>query len=326
MKSLTVIYLSFFLLLATVPSMAQPVVKMDPFALLETLTPPPTSAAMAHSRAFINSTAPNTNYFYQPWNARVEKIGQTIQAAQMQFYKENPMGVRQPAQPVSSATPQQESAINSASNKLAQKMLADPALAQKIMAMSEAEQHAYIAKLLAEEGVVPVAGVSNSSYTGPGGLDIDWVELHQNIMQPAMDMSRWDAHHAMTQKYENLRQAVNEQASADIKKLPLIEMGEYGRDHDPEKVKAIQLRASAQHRELATAMLKEALPLFEEMVKDFRTRIQPFQEALKARNFGEGYDFGIHYKLVLDTQMAVVMELLSLSKYAADLTDDAARW
>ncbi|MFM9951025.1 MAG: hypothetical protein ACKV1O_24025 [Saprospiraceae bacterium] len=326
MKSLTVIYSSFFLFLAVMPSIAQPVIKMDPFALLETLTPPPTNAATARSRAFINGTTPNASLFYQPWNTRVEKVGQAIQAAQMQFYKENPMGVHQPAQPVSHATPQQESAMNSATNKLAQKMLADPALAQKIMAMSEAEQHAYIAKLLAEEGVVPVAGVSNSSYTGPGGLDINWVELHQNIVQPAMDLSRWDAHNAMAQKYDNMHQAVNDQANADVQKLPLIEMGEYGRDHDPEKVKAIQLRASSQHRELATAKLKEALPLFEGMVKEFRARIQPFQEALKARKFGDGYDFGIHYKLVLDTQMAVVMELLSLSKYAADLTDDAARW
>ncbi len=326
MKSLTVIYSSFFLLLAAVPSIAQPVVKTDPSALLETLTAPPTTAATARSRAFINGTVPNTSFFYQPWNARVEKVGQAIQAAQIQFYKENPMGVPQPAQPVSNVTPQQESAINSASNKLAQKMLADPALAQKIMAMSEAEQHAYLAKLLAEEGVTPVTGVSNSNYTGPGGLDIDWVELYQNIVQPAMDQSRWDAHNAMAQKYENLHQAVNDQADADIQKLPLIQMGEYGRDHDPEKVKAIQLRAQEKHRELATAMLKEALPIFEKMVKEFRARIQPFQDALKARKFGEGYDFGIHYKLALDTQMAIVMELLSLSKYAADLTDEAAKW
>lgn len=326
MKSLTVIHICFFLFLAAMPSIAQPVVKMDPFALLETLTPPPANAATARSRACINSTAPNTSHFYQPWNARVEKVGQAIQAAQIQFYKENPMGVRQPVQPASSITPQQESAMNAATNKLAQKMLADPALAQKIMAMSEAEQHAYIAKLLAEEGVVPVAGVSNSTYTGPGGLDIDWVELYQNIVQPAMDMSRWDAHHAMAQKYETLHQAVNEQANADIQKLPLIEMGEYGRDHDPEKVKAIQLSALGKHRELATAMLKEALPIFEQLIKDFRTRVQPFQEALKARNFGEGYDFGIHYKTALDTQMAIVMELMSFSKYATDLTDTAARW
>ncbi|NUO03429.1 MAG: hypothetical protein HUU01_22685 [Saprospiraceae bacterium] len=205
-------------------------------------------------------------------------------------------------------------------------MLADPALAQKIMAMSEAEQHAYIAKLLAEEGVVPVAGTSNSTYTGPGGLDIDWVELNQNIMQPAMDLSRWDAHHAMVQKYENLHQAVNEKTDADIKKLPLIEMGEYGRDHDPEKVKTIQLRALEEHRALATAMLKEALPVFEQLKKDYRARVQPFQEALKARNFGEGYDFGIHYKLVLDTQMALVLELMHLSQYVANLTDAAAGW
>jgi len=327
MKSLTVIYLSFFLLVAAMPSTAQPVVKTDPFALLEILTPPPTDASTAHTRAFSDGGAgPNASHFYQPWNARVEKVGQAIQAAQIQFYKENPMGVRQPAQPVSKATPQQESAINSASNKLAQKMLADPALAQKIMAMSEAEQHAYIAKLLAAEGVVPVAGVSNSSYAGPGGLDTDWVELHQNIMQPAMDLSRWDAHKAMSMKYENLHQAVNDKAYADIQKLPLIEMGEYGRDHDPEKVKAIELRALGQHRELATAMLKEALPIFEELCRDYRARVQPFQEALKARKFGEGYDFGIHYKLVLDTQMAVVLELINLSKYAADVTDDAAKW
>lgn len=316
-----------FYFLAAVPALAQPVVKTDPAALLNQLTSPPATAQIAYQRACPDGDSrPNAALFYKSWNEQIEKAGKEVQMLLMQSYSKNPMGTPTAAKTPGRAPSQQEAGIHSAANDLAQRMLADPELAQKIQAMSEKERHAYIAKLLSEKGISPASGTPNSTYAAPAGIDENWIELFNQISQKAMDQQRWDAHFAMEAKYEALHQAVRDRAEADIKKLPLIEMGEYGRDRDPEKVKAIHVRSIGEHRDLATAMLKDAAVIFEQLRGEVLASMQPFQEALKARNFGEGYDFGVQYQAALNTQMLIFQELGTLSKYAADITDNAARW
>lgn len=308
-------------------SSAQPVGKTDAVALLNELAAPPVTIADAYQRAYPNgATSANAVQYYQSWTTKVENANRETQELLQAFYKKYPTGIRPQAQPVSRVTPQQESAMNAATSELAQKMLNDPAFAQKFMQMSEQEQHAYMAKLLAEKGIKPVNGTPNSDVKPPAGTDIEWVTFCTDYTQAAMSMARWEAQTALQQKYEAQHQQVRDWAEVEIKKLPLIEMGEYGRDHDPEKVKAIQRQALVKHRDVAEAMLKEAATLFAQFRQETKQRMTPLNDALKGVNYGATYDFGINYTTVLSTQAMMFGEVHNTMTNEAEIINECARW
>ena len=237
-----------------------------------------------------------------------------------------PTGVRPVAQPVSTASPQQHVAMDAATSELAQKMLNDPAFAQKFMQMSEQEQHAYIAKLLADKGIKPVNGTPNVNTAPIPGTDIEWGTFCSDYTMAAMDMSRWDTQNALQQKYQAQHDEVQVWASAEIKKLPMISFGEYGHDHDPEQVKAIQKQALVKHRDVAEAMLKEAAPMFAQFRQAAQQRISPLNEAINGVNYGATYDFGLNYTTVLGAQAMMLGELDALLKNEVNIIEECARW
>lgn len=111
-----------------------------------------------------------------------------------------------------------------------------------------------------------------------------------------------------------------------IQKLPMISFGEYGHDHDPEQVKAINKQAAARHRDLAAAMLKDLAPLFASARQDAQQRMKPLNDALKQAGYGKNYDFGIHYTIVLSAQSTMFQEELSLLNNEISMLNEAARW
>ena len=194
-----------------------------------------------------------TQYFRSSLD-KIEKAALENQQYQMQFYQKNPMGVRPAATPASRVSAQQQASMDAATSELAQKMLSDPAFAQQFAKMSEQEQQAYITKLLAEKGIKPAAGKPNVNTAPVPGTDVEWAEMCTAYTQTAMDMNRWQAQIDLQQQYETKHQEVRDWESAAIQKLPMISFGEYGHDHDPEQVKAINKQAAAKHRDLAAAM------------------------------------------------------------------------
>ncbi|GAB4489954.1 MAG: hypothetical protein OHK0019_08230 [Saprospiraceae bacterium] len=319
--------LSNLFAIALTAGFAQPVVKTDIAALLNELAAPPTTTADAFARAYSNgATFPDASQYYKSWTNKVERAGLENQSLQKDFYTKYPTGIRPVAQPVSRATPQQQSSMDAATSELAQKMLNDPAFAQKFMQMSEQEQHAYIAKLLADKGIKPVEGTPNTNDAPIPGTDMDWAGFCTAYTQAAMGLSRWEAQTALQEKYRAKHDEVNAWAEAEIKKLPLIEMGEYGRDHDPEKVKAIQKQALAKHRDVAEAMLKEAAPMFAQFRNDLLQGIAPLNDALKSVNYGTAYDFGNYYPTVLSTQAMMLSDADGLLKNEIEIINECARW
>jgi len=306
---------------------AQPVSKTDAVALLNEMPAPPTTIADAYQRAYPNgATNPNAIQHYKTWTSKAERASLEAQSLTADFYRKYPTGVRPVAQPVSTASPQQHAAMNAATSELTQKMLSDPAFAQKFMQMSEQEQHAYMAKLLAEKGIKPVSGTPNVNTSPVAGTDIEWGTFCSDYTMAAMDMSRYETHAALQQKYEVKHDEVREWAGAEIKKLPLIEMGEYGRDHDPEQVKAINKQALVKHRDVAEQMLKEAAPMFAQFRQAAQQRITPLNDALKGVNYGATYDFGVNYTAVLGAQSMMFGDLDALLKTEVDTINECARW
>ncbi|MCW5922669.1 MAG: hypothetical protein KIS77_10005 [Saprospiraceae bacterium] len=315
------------LAIALTPIFAQPVSKTDVQALLRELPAPPTTVAEAYDRAYPKgATKPNAIQHYQQWTGKVERAGSEVQNLMADFYRKYPTGTRPVAQPVATASPQQQASMDAATTELAQKMLSDPAFAQKFMQMSEQEQHAYIAKLLADKGIKPASGTPNTNTAAIAGTDVEWIALCNDYTSAATDMSRLEAQAALQQKYQAQHDEVRAWTEAEIKKLPLYSFGEYGRDHDPEQVKAVRKQGLAKHREVAEALLKEALPMFAQLRQALEQRTAPLNNALKSVQYGASYDFGHFYTTVLGTQAMILGELDALLKNEVGIINEVAQW
>ena len=312
---------------AAIPVAAQPVSATDAVAQLNELPAPPATLSEAYRQACPNNAgSPDAKTYYQRWLDKIEKAGLENQQLQMQFYQKNPMGVRPAAPPTSRVTPRQQASMDAATSELAQKMLTDPAFAQKFAQMSEQEQHTYIAGLLAEKGIKPAAGTPNVNTTPIPGTDMEWAALCSDYMQTAVDISRWEKQTALQQRYENKHQEVRDWTEAAIKKLPMYSFGEYGHDHDPEQLKAVQKEALAKHRDLAAAMWLELRSMLLEFRQEAKQRVTPLNDALIKVRFGAGYDFGIHYTTVLSAQSMMIQEAQALLSNEISMINEVAKW
>ncbi len=330
MKNIATGALFAAMLLQTAILTAQPVAKADMVALLAEMPAAPATLEEAYRRAYpAGATSADAAAFYRPYLSKLEATYRENQLLQQQFYTKYPTGIRpqqQPQHTASKASPQHEAAMNSATAELAQKMMSDPAFAQKFSQMSEKEQHAYIAQLLADKGLKPASGTPNTNQAPIPGTDVEWATLCTEYTQAAMGLSRWEAYTALQQQYEARHQEIRDWAEAEIKKLPMISFGEYGHDHDPEKVKAIRKQALAKHREVAQAKLTEATALFQKFRRESEQRMTPLNSALKGVGYGSNYDFGIHYPTVISTQAAMLAEPDALLKDEISIINEAAQW
>lgn len=320
----------FLLLLLTLSFhslFAQAVGNVDAAALLDELPKPPADWPAATARVYPDHTnTPQTAGFYQPWQTRLETAAQQIQSLTMDFYRRYPTGVRPSATVSSNVSAAQQSAMDAATTELAQKMMNDPAFAQDFARKSEAEQQAYITQLLAQKGIQPAKGNANTPSNMPPGLDIDWAGMCTELMHSSADPNRWAAQTALQQHYAARHAETDAWAEAEIKKLPMISFGEYGHDHDPEKVKAIREEAARRHRQLGEEQWKEALPLLAQYRREALGRIAPLNDALKKVDYGKSYDFGIHYPMVLKTQEFLLKEAYELKENEIRLMEECAAW
>jgi hypothetical protein len=216
--------------------------------------------------------------------------------------------------------------MNAATSEMAQKMMTDKAFAQKFAQMSQSEQEAYIAKLLAEKGLKPAQGTPNTNDKPIPGMDVAWAEICSAFNNTGFAMERYEKQSALQERYEVKHSAVNVWAEAEIKKLPMISFGEYGHDHDPKAVKIIQKQALVKHRDLAEEMLKDAAALLTAFREEAKQRYAPLNDALKKVGYGENYNFGLHYSLVLQTQMMMLADIQVVLDNEMNLLQDAAHY
>jgi len=304
------------------------VAKADAVVLLGALPAPPTTLAEAYQRAYPkDATHADAKPYYQTTTDQLVRVQQEAQNLLMQFYQQNPTGVpSMPQQPTNRVSEKDKSAMEAATSELAQKMMTDKAFAQKFAQMSESEQHAYMAKMLADKGLKPAHGTPNTHDKPMPGTDIDWITPCNEFTQPVFAMNRWEKQTALEQQYNAKHEAVNAWIEAEIKKLPMISFGEYGHDHDPEKVQAIKKQGLDKHRQVADAMMKEAAGMFNEFRQQARTRSTPLNEALKKVQFGAGYSFGLNYTLVLQTQSMMFGDIQTLLDNEMRFIEEIAKW
>ncbi len=328
MKYLILLLATTVLALITKPAIGQPVVKVDAVALLGELPAPPTTLADAYQRVYPpGATTPDAKPYYQNTLDKLHGVQSEAQHLLLQFYQQNPTGVpKMPQRPANRVSAQDQAAMNAATSELAQKMMSDPAFAQKFAQMSEAEQHTYMAKMLADKGIKPVSGTPNTNDAPMPGTDMDWVALCNAYTETAFAMNRWEKQAALQQKYAEQHDAVNTWIEGEIKKLPMISMGEYGHDHDPDQVKIVKKQGLEKHRAVADAMLKEAAALFAGFRQQARERSTPLNDALQKVHYGETYSFGLQYTVVLQVQAMLLGDLEAMLTNEINLIEDVARW
>ena len=308
---------------------AQPVGTTDIMFLFTELPPPPSSVAEAYERSYADKTAtrPNAKAFYTNWLATVDASAKEINTLAMDFYRKNPLGAASMSQPTArNVSSTQQASMQSASMELAQKMMSDPAFAQKFKQMSEQEQRAYITQLMANKGITPVEGAANRPVQMPAGLDVAWAEICQTIMAGLQDRSLMDEQIAIEQRFEPQHEAVNQWGTKEIEKLPVIVMGEYGRDHDPEKVKAITQKMREKHAAIADSMMREMTVFLIKVRQQTAQRFYTLNNEIKKVNYGKSYNFGLHYSLVLQTQALMVESLNSLLMNEIGIIESCAKW
>lgn len=306
---------------------AQPVVKTDLVAVLHTLPAPAETLAEAYKRTYTSPDAANIKQHYQPALAKLEALQQESQTLMMQFYQKHPMGMAEtPRQAPNRVSAQDQAAMNSATAEMAQKLLTDPAFAQKFAQMSETEQQAYLAKMLADKGVKPAKGSPNVPNAMQPGLDRDWPGLCQAFSMAATDLSALERQQAIEAQYEAQHRTVDQWIETEIKKLPMISFGEYGHDHDPAKVAAIRRQGFDKHCEVANAMMKELSIMCAENRQNTRSQIAPLNDALSSVQYGAAYNFGLHYPLVLQTQSMMLGALYNLLQNEMNLQESVAKW
>lgn len=312
------------LVLAPFFSKAQPVVAIDVPQLLAVLPPLPASPAEAHQRVHHNGQRLGAETFYQPWQARLQALAATLQQQQAQFYQQYPTGVRPAAAPAQRVSAGDQAAMNNAMAEFVQKMQSDPAFAQAFSQKSEVEQQAYVQQLLAKNGLQAAVGQPNMPQ--PDEEPVNWAELTTTLN------TEWAAYFpphsisALLAQAEQQHALLTQQANAEWEKVPLIEMGEYGHDRDPQQVADLRQKALAQHRALAARTLQEGQLLLDQTLARFIELTAAYQGALQQVNFGEGYDFGIFYPSVLGEQMWLLTQLDQLGREAVLLTDHVAYW
>jgi hypothetical protein len=308
---------------------AQQVATTDVLALLNEMPKATTNVADAYQRSYqtTDTTRPNAKAFYKVWYDKFDAAAQQLEALSKDFYMKNPMGVASMSQPtVSRVSASQQSSINAATSELMQKMLTDPAFAKKFQKMSEQEQRAYMADMLANKGLSPVQGAPNMPSAAQPGMDVPWAELCSQFNQTLQDRTFIDEQMEMHTRYEAWHNEVVVWVEKEMKKVPMIQMGEAGRMPDPEKVKAIEQKARMAHREIADVTMKDMALFFNKVRDTTAQRLAALNTELKKVNYGQNYNFGIQYSLVLQTQGMMIHSLESLLKNEISVIEDCAKW
>ena len=328
MKYLIFLLSSSLIGLTTIALNAQPVANVDAVALLVALPGPATSLADAYQRAYPNgATKADVKPYYQKTTDKLIQVQQEAQSLLLQFYQQNPTGVPpMPQQSANRVSAKDKSAMEAATSELAQKMLTDKAFAQKFAQMSESEQHAYMAKILADKGLKPVNGTPNTRDKPMPGTDFDWMTPCNEFSQSVFAMNRWEKQAALEQKYDAQHDAVNAWIEAEIKKLPMISFGDYGHDHDPKMVQAIKKQGLDIERAVADAMIKETSVMFSEVRQQARTRNTPLNDALKNVGYGANYSFGLSYTFVLQTQTLMLSDIQTILDNEMRFIEAVAKW
>jgi hypothetical protein len=216
-----------------------------------------------------------------------------------------------------------------------QKMMTDPAYRARFMQMSEAEKEAEMRKNMG-----PVAPQSLEEHQkGQQELKVaDEIRNSQAIQQDLQQMTQ--RIQSIETEFAKKDQAISDapgnhaqigrEIGAKIAKVPVVELGEYGRDKDPAQMQALYREQATRDRERAARELTERVALYEQKKSQYKEVVSAYQVWLK-QNQGRINTSMNDVLKGTNTELAVAgfeQGLIglaeNLAKYSKHATQDAA--
>lgn len=228
---------------------------------------------------------------------------------------------------------------------LYQKIVSDPAYAKKFEKMSDAEKEAELRKYMANDQPVtktPAEMAQHRSQMAQQQSQADRIRNAQEIQMKLLEYQQQMSEVGMEfgQKMQEIEQVgkshdvISQEYGVRYNAIPMVELGEYGHDHDPEKVRPLRIEEAKMHQERAIKELKENTAALAVATGRYQSIVSDYLTYLKLNN-GKIYG-GTTAKDMMEAtnteQPLLGFETgllgigLQLSEYSKEITKKAATW
>lgn len=228
---------------------------------------------------------------------------------------------------------------------LYQKIVSDPAYAAKFEKMSDAEKEAELRKYMANDQPVtktPAEMAQHRNQVAQQQSQADRIRNAQEIQLKLLEYQQQMSEVGMDfgQKMQEIEQsgkshdAISEEYGTRYKAIPMVELGEYGHDHDPKLVRPLRIEEAKMHQERARKELKENTAALADASVRYQALVTEYLAYLK-QNMAKVYG-GTTAKDMMEAtnteQPLLAFEAgligigLQLSEYAKEITKKAATW
>lgn len=226
---------------------------------------------------------------------------------------------------------------------LYQKIISDPAYAARFEKMSEKEKEAELRKYMANDKPqiqTPAQVAAHQQKVEQQNQQANKVrlamEFQQQIVVFTTKIGEIQAQY-IQQRSERLAAPGNHaDIQADFGKkyalIPEVELGEYGRDKDPEQVAKIQLEAAAKHHAFAATVLKQDIVALNKLKADLNSFAAEYLQYLAAHkqeingNVADQMQGTETESLFIGLEGGLLDLALELVKHSKESVKEAAQW
>ncbi len=228
---------------------------------------------------------------------------------------------------------------------LYQKIIADPAFAKRFEKMSYAEKEAELRKYMANDTPAAMTPEQVKAHQETVAAQQSQADRIRNAQEIQMKLVEWQQRlgeigTAASQQFLGIEQSgrshevISEEIGLRYEAIPMVELGEYGHDHDPKQVVMLRKEEAKLHLEQAQQELKQstaALKALREKYQQFVTEYLDYLRKNSAKIYGgtsakdmmEGTNTE---QPLLGFEASLLGIALELSQKSKELTNHAAYW
>lgn len=228
---------------------------------------------------------------------------------------------------------------------LYQKIISDPAYAKQFENMSDAEKEAELRKYMANDRPATKTPAEMAQYRSQVSQQQSQADRIRNAQEIQMKLLEYQQQlgtvgMAFGSRLQEIAQtgnnhdAISKEYAQRYNAIPMVSLGEYGHDHDPEKVRPLRLAEAKAQLERAQQELKDNTAALAEASGQYQAIVTDYLSYLK-QNYAKIYG-GTTAKDMLEAtnteqpllsfESSLLGLGLQLSGYAKDITKEAANW
>lgn len=295
-------FLCLICLCLPVLAYGQEMVKVNILEMYSKIQAPPANITEAYARAeCVSSTGVmqpcNTKKFYKPVEDSFASVAQQLEKLNVVL-----------AMPATAGM-----------------MKMDPeAIKKKMASMNDAEKMQFAMQMTQQMGLGAKA-LAPESDAVQAALD----EYHQINQLIAADLQNTDEilkKNQIAMEHSRQHREINEWASLEAKKLPLLDGGEAGRYPEPKAAYALEVKVLEKHLTVENEYLKALQAQWQVEREQQKTRYASFQEKLTAIQYGEAAANVENKRLLIGGQTWMLGAAQNLLDQSRNTADESARW